>query len=65
MSKAEVKILQDDIKELNEQVYSGYKRIIVLLKEVDDLKETIADQADIIDDLVAESASGRERKSDG
>lgn len=64
MTKAEVKILQQDIRELNEQVYAGYKRIIDLHNEVDALKDTIASQQTIIDAL-AESASGRDRKSDG
>lgn len=64
MSKAEVKILQDDIRELNEQVYAGYSRILVLRKEMETLKETIADQQDVIGAL-AESASGRDNKSNG
>ena len=64
MSKAEIQILKDDIKELNEQVYAGYKRIIVLLKEVDDLKETIESQQIVINAL-AESARGRDNKSNG
>ena len=65
MSKAEVKILQDEVKGLNEQLYASYARIIELLDEIKDLDETIADQADIIDELVEKSASGRDRRSNG
>ena len=64
MSKAEIQILKSDIRELNEQVYAGYKRIIVLLQEVDNLNEQIANQQDVINAL-AESASGRDTKSNG
>lgn len=64
MSKAEVKILQHDVKELNEQLYASYARIIELNEEIKNLNETIADQQDVINAL-AESASGRDRSSNG
>ena len=64
MSKAEVKILQQDVKDLNEQLYASYDRIIVLLKENTDLKQKIASQQDVVNAL-AESASGRDRNSNG
>lgn len=64
MSNAETQILKGEMRELNEQVYAGYKRIIALLQEVDDLKEEIASQQAVINAL-AESASGRDYKSNG
>lgn len=64
MTKAEIQILKSDIRELNEQVYAGYKRIIVLLQEIDGLKEQVANQQDVINAL-AESASERDNKSNG
>jgi len=64
MSKAEIQILKSDVRELNEQVYAGYKRIIVLLQEIEDLKVQVANQQDVINGL-AESARERDRKSNG
>ena len=63
MSTANEKILQDEVKELNVQLYAGYTRIMGLLNEIKSLNTKIADQQDVIDAL-AESASGRDRKSD-
>ena len=64
MSQPEIQHLKAEMRELNGQVYAGYKRIIDLLKEVDDLKETIESQQIVINAL-AESARGRDNKSNG
>jgi len=64
MSNAEVKILQQDVKELNEQLYASYARVIELNDEVNSLKIKVVCQQDVIDAL-AESASGRDRTSNG
>ena len=60
MSKAEVKILQEEIKTLNKQLYESYDRIIELLKENTDLKEQAESQQDVINAL-AESLRGQQR----
>jgi hypothetical protein len=65
MSTTAEKILQDEVKGLNEQLYASYTRVMELLDKIKDLDETIADQSDIIDELVEKSASGRDRKSNG
>lgn len=58
MSTANEKLLQDEVKGLNEQLYASYARVIKLLDKVDTLDKTIADQSDIIDELVEKSGSG-------
>lgn len=57
MSTANEKLLQDEVKGLNEQLYASYARVIKLLDKVDTLDKTIADQSDIIDELVEKSGS--------
>jgi len=60
MSTAAEKLLQDEIKSLNEQLYASYTRVMELLDKTKDLDETIADQSDIIDELVEKSRSGKQ-----
>lgn len=62
MSKANEKILRDDVKILNEQLYASYARVVELVEEVRILNKKIASQQDVINAL-AESASGRDRNS--
>ena len=59
MSTATEKLLQDEITVLNEQLYASYTRVMELLDDIKDLDETVADQSDIIDELVEKSTSGR------
>lgn len=61
MSKAEVKILEQEVKVLNEQLYASYDRIIELLKENTDLKEQNANQQDVINALAESVSDGHKR----
>ena len=58
MSNAEVKILQQDVSDLNEQLYASYDRIIELLKENTVLKQENANQQEVINALAESVRDG-------
>ena len=61
MSKAEVKVLQKDVKDLNEQLYASYDRIIELLRENAILRQENTSQQDVINALAESISEGNRR----